>query len=140
MRINIADVVEQAMRDAPRGCYEIVIPVIDSKSILKSRDLVYSSEKISLKVKDDKHFFAVYSFRGRKVYVLGDFYDFSGNKNSMDDIKAHYNTFTHGTYSVQKKNDEGIVIEGLSFAYHYRRVWDKGYVRNKMRRWCDALA
>lgn len=140
MRIDIADVVEQAMRDAPRGCYEIVIPVIDGKEFGERHELIYSSEKMQLKIKDDKHFFAVYSFRRRKVYVLGDFYDFSGNKHSMNDIKAHYNTYMHGVYSIQQKNDEGVSTEGLSFAYHYRRVWDKGYVRNRMRRWRDVPA
>lgn len=108
-----------------KGHWEVVIPCLTSSWFIAEYEVVVDAPYASTLIQNGDKLFMAVDFKGRKVHVLGDFYNFNGDKNNQADVRAHFNTYVHGLCEVGP----------VRCAYHIRKIHDNNYIKNKMKQW-----
>lgn len=102
--------------------YEIILPALD-----------FTPEHFPLKnltiFKNDALHAVKFELNGITFFVLGDFYNYKGQKNNLTDIAQHLNNYEKHRFS--RWNDN----ERFGCAYYIREINDERYEEDLKKRW-----
>ena len=109
-------------RPAKGKVYEIILPALD-----------FTPEHFPLKnltiFKNDALHAVKFKLNGITFFVLGDFYDYKGQKNNLTDIAQHLNNYEKHRFSRWKDN------ERFGCTYYIREIDDTHYEEDLKKRW-----
>ena len=126
MVINLVKIIDQVILDGgihknKNRSYEVVVPflVLTGKPRLDApyehTVFIPSGADIVNNSTEDKKIVYVANVLGNKYTILGDFYNFKGDKKNSKEVLNYYNTFLHTRIHFREGNSH------LSFTINYKR-------------------
>lgn len=108
--------------------YEVIIPCLDFKP-----ELFSLQNAAILKYDKNRHIFKVKLY-GVSFFILGDFYNYAGQKNDRYEISQHLNEYEK-YYHLKYYHFERDGHESCNIAYYIREINGEHYEEDLKKRW-----
>lgn len=123
-KIRIQSIVHAHAADKSKknNTYEVIVPCLDFKPEL------FSLQNVTVFEYGDRHVLKMKLY-GVTFFILGDFYNYAGQKNDRYEISQHLNEYEKYYHFEQEGR------ESCNVAYYIRKIDDIHYEEDLKKRW-----